>query len=351
MRRRFLIGSRAPSIKMLTWIDGNPTFAFQRGKIHIVALFGTTCGLCSNALADLGQLQEKYGDLGVEAFGVAANESAATAEEVGAQVNTWLNKELPNSKIPIATDHTGEMQRLWSVASGSRRVPTMFVVNRDDSIAYIGYPEPADPGLLERVLIKIIDDTWDTSAEAKKAHEKWLEGVLRFRAIAAVNIKDLQTALSTIGEGIKAIPDNLPFREAHVELLLGKMHDFEAGWIASAQLARNAVEKNDDDWLLAAMQQLFGSAYDYSRLPFAERFSMGKELSERILTLCPRQDGISRARSYATIAPYFYESGDKDGAVESIAHALELVEGESLPDDVKQKYVAQLAEALAEYKG
>ncbi|TAW61437.1 TlpA family protein disulfide reductase (plasmid) [Rhizobium ruizarguesonis] len=351
MNAHFLIGSLAPSIETLTWIRGNPIFALERGKIHIVALFATTCGFCSKSLADLGQLQEKYRDIGLEALGVAARERVATADEARARVDTWLNKELPNPTIPIAFEHTGEMNKLWWVAGGSFADPTIFVVDRDNSIAHIGYPDPEDPDLLERVLIKVMDGSWDTSAEAKNAQEKWLEGVLLFRAIAAVNIKDFQTALSTIEEGIKAIPDNLPFREAHVELLLGRMHDFEAGWIVLARLARNAIEKNDGEWLLAAMQQLFGSPYDYSCLPFAERFSMGKELLESIQTLCPQQDGISRARSYATIAPYFYESGDKDRAVESIAHALELVEGESLPDDVKQEYLAQLEAALAEYKG
>ncbi|MGZ2408164.1 hypothetical protein ACVIKO_005485 [Rhizobium ruizarguesonis] len=37
---------------------------------------------------------------------------------------------------------------------------------------------------------------------------------------------------------------------------------------------------------------------------------MGKVLSERILTLCPQQDGISRAISYGAVARYFYESGE-----------------------------------------
>ncbi|WP_261318173.1 TlpA disulfide reductase family protein [Rhizobium leguminosarum] len=351
MRNRFLIGSRAPSIEMLTWICGKPVFALQRGTIYIVALFSTTCPHCPKTIADLGQLHEKYGDTGVVAFGVAANESAATAEEISAQVNTWLNKELPNPKIPIAIDHTGEMQRLWSAASGSRGVPTMFVVNRDDSIAYIGYLDLQDPALLERVLIKVMDGSWDTSAEAKKAHEKWLEGALVHRANVALSIKDFKTALSTIEELNEAFPDNLQYREHHIKVLLEMMHDFEAGWIVLAGFARNAIEKNDDRWLLVAMQQLFGSPYDYSRLPFAERFSMGKELSERILALCPQQDGISRALYYATIAPYFYDSGDKDRAVELVEHAVELVKGSSLPDDQKQECLAQLVQAQAEYKG
>ncbi|UIL30261.1 TlpA family protein disulfide reductase (plasmid) [Rhizobium leguminosarum] len=351
MRSQFLIGSRAPSIEMLTWICGKPVFALQRGTIYIVALFSTICPHCPKTIADLGQLHEKYGDTGVVAFGVAAMERAATADEAGARVDTWLNKELPNPTISIAFEHTGEMNKLWWVASGSYGVPTIFIVDRDNSIAYIGYPDTEDPALLERVLTKVMDGSWDNSAEAKKAHEKWLQEALVCRANVALSIKDFKTALSTIEELNEAIPDNPQFREAHIKVLLEMMHDFEAGWIVLAGLARDAIEKNDGDWLLAAMQQLFGSPYDYSCLPSAERFSLGKVLSERILTLCPQQDGISRAISYGAVARYFYESGEIDRAVDSIEHALELVEGESLPDGEKQNYLAPLVQALAEYKG
>ncbi|UIY27933.1 TlpA family protein disulfide reductase (plasmid) [Rhizobium leguminosarum] len=350
MKAHFLIGSLAPSIETLTWIRGNPIFALERGKIHIVALFATTCGFCSKSHADLGQLQEKYRDIGLEALGVAARERVATADEARARVDTWLNKELPDPTIPIAFEHTGEMNKLWWVAGGSFADPTIFVVDRDNSIAHIGYPDPEDPDLLERVLIKVMDGSWDTSAEAKNAQEKWLEGVLLFRAIAAVNIKDFQTALSTIEEGIKAIPDNLPFREAHVELLLGRMHDFEAGWIVLARLARNAIEKMmvSGFWRRCSNSSVHRTTTPAFRLRNA--FDGQGALGEH-------SDTVSATRWHLTRAflrdncPFTSMSGDKDRAVESIAHALELVEGESLPDDVKQEYLAQLEAALAEYKG
>ncbi|MGO8492022.1 hypothetical protein ACC757_35225 [Rhizobium ruizarguesonis] len=101
-------------------------------------------------------------------------EWTATADEAGARVDTWLNKELANPTISIAFEHTGEMNKLWRVAGGSYAVPTIFIVDRDNSIAYIGYPDPEGPALLERVLPKVMDGSWDNSAEAKKAHEKWL---------------------------------------------------------------------------------------------------------------------------------------------------------------------------------
>jgi thiol-disulfide isomerase/thioredoxin len=343
------IGSPAPSIEMLTWIYGNPISAFQPGKIYIIELFATTCGYCPDALTGLGRLQEKYGDVGVEVFAVAANERAETADAARVQVNTWLNKEVPNSQISIAFDLTGKMQKHWSDASGSIGVPLVFVVDRDRSIAFIGRPQS-----LDHVLPKVIDGTWCTSAEGKQSDkERLAEGqTLTFlsRTLAAMNVKDSKTALSAIEEGINAFPDNLDFRRFHADILIGEMHNMEAAWIALGRFARDAIEKNSEDWLLAAMRQLFGSPYDYSCLPFAERFSMGKELSDRILTLCPQWDARSRALSYAAIAPYYHENGKSERAVELIEEALELVEGESLADDVKQEWLAQLLQALEKYK-
>jgi thiol-disulfide isomerase/thioredoxin len=344
------IGSPAPSIEMLTWIYGNPISAFQPGKIYIIELFATTCGYCPDALTGLGRLQEKYGDVGVEVFAVAANERAETADAARVQVNTWLNKEVPNSQISIAFDLTGKMQKHWSDASGSIGVPLVFVVDRDRSIAFIGRPQS-----LDHVLPKVIDGTWCTSAEGKQSDkERLAEGqTLTFlsRTLAAMNVKDSKAALSAIEEGINAFPDNLDFRRFHANILIGEMHNMEAAWIALGRFARDAIEKNSEDWLLEAMVQLFNSKYDYSLFPSSDRMSLGKELSDRILTITRTQDAVSRAQSFALIARYHHESGENDLATEFAEQALDLLYSASFPDERKQQLLEYLLEALEEYKG
>ncbi|WP_246730945.1 TlpA family protein disulfide reductase [Rhizobium laguerreae] len=100
------IGSQAPSIKMLTWIRGNPISSFQPGKISILVYFSTHCDGCRKALVDIGPLQEKY--IGVEVIGVVGNEQAPTADEVRPVAESWLSETLSNSNISMAFDHTGE---------------------------------------------------------------------------------------------------------------------------------------------------------------------------------------------------------------------------------------------------
>ncbi|MBY5721877.1 TlpA family protein disulfide reductase, partial [Rhizobium leguminosarum] len=218
--------------------------------------------------------------------------------------------------------------------------------------AFIG-----DPDMLEVVLPKVMDGSWLTSAQAKNAEEERIakaeinapERALHRRIRAAAEIEDWKSALSAIEEGINLFPDNFKFHQRHVETLMGEMRDMEAGWIALGQFARTAIERNSELGLLMAMQQLF-YPYDYSSL-LAERFSMGKELSERILRLCPQHDAPFRYYSYLTIAFYYHESGDNNRAVDLIEQALKFVDGESLPDVEKRERMVHLLHTLAKYKG
>ncbi|AUW47305.1 TlpA disulfide reductase family protein [Rhizobium leguminosarum] len=345
-------GSPAPSINVQHWLRGDPLSNFQFGKTYILEFISTTCSSCGPSLSQLAQLQEEYSDIGIEVIGIAANEWAATADEALAQVDAWVTKWLPNANIRIAFDYSGEMDKDWKKASLTFQVPQAFVVDRAGSIAFIG-----DPDMLEVVLPKVMDGSWLASAQAKNAEEERIaeaeikapERALHRRIRAAAEIEDWKSALSAIEEGINLFPDNFMFHQRHVETLMGKMRDMEAGWIALDQFARTAIERNSELWLLMAMQQLF-YPYDYSGL-LAERFSMGKELSERILRLCPQHDAPLRSYSYQTIAFFYHESGDNDRAVDLIEQALKFVDGGSLPDVQKQERMAQLLHKLAEYKG
>ncbi|MBY5775612.1 redoxin family protein [Rhizobium leguminosarum] len=348
------IGSPAPSIAVQDWLRGDRISNFQLGKIYIPVFISITCSGCGPGLARLAQLQEKYGDIGIEFICIAASGQASTADEALAQVDAWVTKWLPNANIRIGFDYSGEMDKHWMDASLSFSVPQAFIVDRDGSISFIG-----DPDMLEDVLPKVIDGSWRASAEAKNAEKARIAKgesdvsykALRDRIRAATDIEDWETALSAIEEGIVLFPDDISLRQWHVRILIGRMRDMEAGWIALDQFARTAIERNSEVSLLMALQELFGPHLDYSGLPFAKRISMGKELSERILRLSPQHDAPFRYYSYLTIAFYYHESGDNVRAVDLIERALKFVDGESLPDGEKHEQMAQLLQTLAEYKG
>ncbi|MER9770331.1 TlpA family protein disulfide reductase [Mesorhizobium sp. M0189] len=351
--------SPAPSIQVENWLRGEPLTNFQPGKVYIVEFWATSCGPCVTAMPHLVQLQEKYKDSGLEVVGVAASENAPTANEARTRLDAWLTEKCSNLNFRIAFDSTGEMDKLWMEPSLSFGIPTSFVIDRDGHIAFIGHPMH-----LDQILTKVLNGSWRTSDEAKaadkeriassqrEAREQALKKPINDRFRAAVKTEDWKTALSAIEEGIALMPDDLGFRRAHAHLVLHKMHDMWTGLPLMHQLVRDAIDRNSEDWMIAALDQLFHSTLDHSRFPSAERFAMGKELSEHILALNPPQGDGPKFWSYPAIARYYHGNGNKGRAIELVELAIKSLDGaESIPDELKQRLLPNLLQALANYKG
>ncbi|MES0138984.1 TlpA family protein disulfide reductase [Mesorhizobium sp. M0016] len=350
--------SPAPSIKVEYWLRGEPLTNFQPGKVYIVEFWATWCGPCVSAMPHLMQLQEKYRDSGLEVVGIAADENAPTAVEARTKLDAWLTEKCPNLKYRIAFDHTGEMNKLWTEPSFSVAIPTSFVVDRDGHIAFIGHPTE-----LDEVLPKVLNGSWRTSDQAKSAdreriaknepmaREQALKKPINERFWAAVKAEDWKTALSVIEGGIALLPDNLNFRLAHANLVLHKMHDMWTGLPLMRQLVRDAIDRNSEDWMIAALDRLFHPNLDHSRFPSAERFAIGKELSEHVLALNPPQGDSPKFWSYPAVARYYHESGNKNRAIELVELALKSLDGpEPIPDELKEHLLPELLQALANYK-
>ncbi|MFQ3457967.1 TlpA disulfide reductase family protein [Bradyrhizobium sp. UFLA01-814] len=351
--------SPAPPIKVQSWLRGQHLKKFQPGKMYIVEFWATWCGPCVEAMPHLVQLQEQYRDRGLGVIGVAASESAPTADEARTKLEAWLTEKFPKLNYRIAFDYSGEMNKLWMEPSFSVGIPTSFVVDRDGQIAFIGHPTRLDD-----VLPKVLDGIWRTSDEAKAADTNRIdEGQRIAREVAvikpifaklqpAMKAKDWKAAFSAVEEGLGLMPNQLVFRRLHVHLLLHKMRDIRTGLPAMGQLIRDAIDQRSQEWMTIAISELFDPTIDTSHLPRAERFAMGRDLSEHILALNFPQDGYYKLQAYEAVAQYFYESGNKERAIELVELALKSAEDpKSMQNDRKQLYVPRLLQALANYKG
>ncbi|WP_434725509.1 TlpA disulfide reductase family protein [Mesorhizobium sp. RIZ17] len=353
------IESPAPSIEVETWLRGDPLTNFQPGKVYIVEFLATWCEPCVAAMRHLVQLQEKYKDSGLEVVGVAASEDAPTAAEARAKLDAWLTEKCSNLNYRIAFDQTGEMNKLWMEPSLSVGIPTSFAVDRDGKIAFIG-----DTMKLDDVLPKVFNGSWRRSDRAKAAdteriaeneplaREQALKKPINDRFLAAVKLEDWKTALSAIEEGIALLPDDIIFRLAHAHLVLHKMHDMRAGLLVMQQWVREAIDRDSEDWMVAALDELFHPANDHLHFPPVERFAMGKNLSEHILAVnAPQADG-PKFRSYPAVARYYHESGNKNRAIELVELALQSLDGpEPVPAELKEYLLPDLLQTLANYKG
>ncbi|WP_028055423.1 TlpA disulfide reductase family protein [Sinorhizobium medicae] len=343
----------APALKVQNWLRGGPLANFQPGKVYVVEFWATWCEPCISAMPNLIQLQEEYEDSGLEVVAVAADEEAETADDVQAYLDAWLTEKFPKLNFRIGIDCTGEMNKLWMEPSFSSGIPSSFVVDRDGRIAFIGHPTD-----LVSVLPKALDGSWRTSDQAEavereriaRGREKALAKSIRDRFHAATEMEDWKAALSAIEEGITLMPDSIQLRAAHADTLLHKMRDMQTGLPVLRELVRDAIDRNAEDWLLQAMNQLFNPAYDDTDFPSVERLAMGKELSEHILALTGLEDDV-KASSYRLVARYYYESGNKARAEELLKLALKLVDGLPVADNIKQRWLGELLQSLANYRG
>ncbi|MET4045934.1 thiol-disulfide isomerase/thioredoxin [Bradyrhizobium sp. RT6a] len=347
--------SPAPSLKVEDWLRGEPLTNFQPGKVYIVEFWATWCGPCVKAIPRLIELQAKYKDRGFEVVGVAASETAPTPDEARTKLDAWLTEKFSNLNYRIGFDSTGEMNKLWMDASSSLGIPTSFVVDRDGHIAFIGHPIEIDA-----VLPKIINGTWRSSEQAKAVDAKRIAANERFarelpilKAIQpAMQAKDWPAALSALEKGIAAMPDSLRFREIHADLLLHKMRDTATGFQVLRQLVRDALEKQSEALrgLAIVMEQLFDPEKDKAHLPRAERFAIGRDVSEHILNPGEASKGVDFS-SYGMVAEYYYESGDRQRAIELTERAMTwLDDPEIVPEATKQYYTPRLLQTLANYR-
>ncbi|ANP90972.1 hypothetical protein [Rhizobium leguminosarum] len=136
-----------------------------------------------------------------------------------------------------------------------------------------------------------VGDTSMDSAEQSLIDRIW----------TAIEAKDWETARSLLEDGISVMPDSFYLLQLYADMLIDELQDMEAGCLILRKFVRLAIEKVSKDWLLGAMYQLFDSSHDYSRFPFGERLSMGKALSEHILTLCQWEKPTQRRN---TIRPW-----------------------------------------------
>ncbi|WP_432284939.1 TlpA disulfide reductase family protein [Aminobacter sp. BA135] len=351
--------SPGPSIKVETWLRGEPIEHFQPGKIYVVEFWVTGSEPCAAVMRYLMQLQERFRDSGLEVLGVAAHERASTAVEARSKLDAWLTENCPKLNFPIAFDHTGEMKKLWMEPSFSVGVPTSFVIDLDGRIAFIGHPTG-----LDQVLPRVLNGSWRTSDAAKAstskriadreltARELALNKSINKKFWAAVRKEDWKRALSAVEEGTALMHGDINFRLAHAHLLLHRMQDIRTGLPVIRQLVRDAIDRNSEHWLLATLEQLFGPAYDHSHFPSHERFALGKQLAEHILALNPPQGDGHKFRTYPAVARYYHESGNQDRAIELVEMALKsLNHPDPIRDELKQYLLPNLLQALANYKG
>lgn len=155
------IGDAAPPLAVTHWLRGEPV-EWTNTKDHpivVVEFWATWCGPCIMSMPHLNQLQKDFASKGVRIIGVTEPDEDNTL----AKVQGFIKDQAGNIGYTMAFDERGETHARYMKAARIESIPTVFVVDAQRRVAWIGHPM----GELDTVLSEMIAGTYDIQLARK----------------------------------------------------------------------------------------------------------------------------------------------------------------------------------------
>ena len=140
------IGSPAPTLKVDTWIKGDPVSGIEKGKVYVIEFWGTACGPCIKWMPHLSDLQRQH----------KAVIFACLSGEPEQRIRTFVAKNDRNMGFRVGVYEKGRMWKSWMEAAGLEGTPTAFIVDAVGKIAWIG-----DPAEMDEPLRQVLEGKYD----------------------------------------------------------------------------------------------------------------------------------------------------------------------------------------------
>lgn len=153
------VGDAAPKLEVKEFVKGEPVKELEKGKTYVVEFWATWCGPCIQTIPHLTELQKKHKD--VTFIGVSISEPDQK------RVKPFVEKMGDKMDYRVACDlvkegQEGAMSKHWMSAAGQNGIPTAFIVNGDNKVAWIGHPSQ-----MEKPLDQIVSGKYDLAKAAK----------------------------------------------------------------------------------------------------------------------------------------------------------------------------------------
>jgi len=216
-------GAPAPEFRVGAWIKGEAGPALKKGKVHVIEFTIVGCGPCITAIPHLDAMHRRYaGD--VNLISVFAGGDPAGMAHAKRLVRNYS----VDISYPVAVD-TPEafMEHNWMRAANRTGFPSVFVIDRQGEIAWVGNPlhpsfdkivDEVQQGTFDRIAYAVKED-----ADRKKAQEEYERFIKP--ASDAGHPEALKTALRFYDEKIE-LDENFLFEK--LNLLL--KHDEERAY-------------------------------------------------------------------------------------------------------------------------
>ena len=312
------IGDKAPSIKEVTWIKGQPVTSFKEGEAYILECWATWCGPCIRGIPHLTKLQKQYkGKLRV--LGVAIWERGSDPMP---KVRQFVEGQGDKMDYTVGLESNDSIAKNWMGPAGQTGIPCSFLIGKDGYVEWIGHPAAIDP-----VLEKYFAGKWDREAEAaefrRQQETERVMMTLQDQLMNAYSTGDFDGAIKTLDEVIAKHPDMPELVDMKFQfMLLSKDHAQDAYTVGEEILRRNqdnAMQLNAISWNILSNPRI-----QYRNLDFALR------AAQRANTLTEGKD----ASVLDTLARAWFEKKDYAKAIEIQEKAIAVSEDGPMKDDL-----------------
>jgi thiol-disulfide isomerase/thioredoxin len=328
------IGDKAPTVTVDYWVKGDAIEGFEKGQVYVMEFWATWCGPCITSMPHLSGLQEEYGDK-VKIIGVSSEKDTEIVTTFLAKTNKRDNK-INNDRMryTVAVDPDRSTYRVYMEASNQRGIPTAFIINGDEKVAWIGHPMFMDEPLKE-----VVAGTWDLAAAAEafklEAQQEIAMKEMDSVYIAASNSGDWDTWITAIDSFSAKFGNNARMDIAKFEALLNKKKDKKAAYAWAKSIVENDWD-NSQALNAMAWRIVDETPAELQDLDFALKVAL------RASQLTENKDPMI----LDTLARCYWEMGDKYKAIAWQEKAVSYMGDEGMNasiSDTLQEYRSALA--------
>ncbi len=313
------IGDNVPTLRVKKWLKGTPVEEFEKGKVYVVEFWATWCAPCKASMPHLSALAKQYkGQVTFIAMDVF-EETGTTRTQVQSVVDAMGDK----MNFPVAAEDSNFMARDWLKSAGEFSIPNTYIIDQNGKVAWIGHPKD-----LEKVLPKVMNNTWDINAALSERNLEVkltkLDDVLSEQANKYVGYWNNNTQSNDFGrpdstlfaiDSMVKIEPRLKFRPNTVYLTLysqlktNRLND--AYQYAKQAMAAVVTDKEEELYssLIAAITDIEKNYHQIKITPGI--YQIAAECQQKLLDIQPYPELIDIPAKYKKIAMWHRLSGNK----------------------------------------